>query len=88
MGFEIGVEVVGNEVIVSMVFDGVDECGKGALVAKGIGIEGIEDSVEFWVELMFAVVVVVTEVFDVFGKVAKEENVLITGFASDFDLDD
>ena len=87
VGFEIGVEIVGNEVVVSVVFNGVDEGGKGVLVAKSTGVEGIKDSVEFRVELVFTIVVIVAEVFDVFGEVAKEEDVLVAGFTSDLDLD-
>lgn len=79
-------EVVGNEVVVPMVFDGVDKSGKGALVAKSARVDGFKDSLEFGVELMFAVVVVVTEVFNVFGEVAEEENVLVAGFTSDLNL--
>ena len=69
-----------------MLDDGVDEGGKGGLVAKHALVDGVKDLFQFGVEFVFAVVVGMAEIFDVLGQVAKEEDVLIAGLAGDFDL--
>ena len=70
-----------------MVRDGIDECGELALVAKGAGANGVEDLLQVGVDAVLAVGVRVAEVFDVFGEVAKEEDVGFANLTSDFDLE-
>lgn len=69
-----------------MLDNGVDKGGESGLVAKGAAVDGIKDLLQLWVELVVAVVVGVTEVFNVFSEVAEQKDVLIAGFAGDFDL--
>lgn len=54
-----------------MLDNSVDEGGESGLVAKGAAVDGVKDLLQFWVELVVAVIVGVAEVFDVLGKVAK-----------------
>ena len=70
-----------------MLVDGVDKGGEVALVAECAALDGVEDFLELGVELEIAVEVVVTEIFDVFGEVAEEEDVLFADFAGDFNLE-
>lgn len=86
MGLAVRTEVIGNKIIVAVFDDGVDEGRKGRLVAKHALLDGVKHLFQFRVEFVFAVIVGVAEVFDVFGQVAKEEDVLVAGFTRDFDL--
>lgn len=69
-----------------MLDDAVEESTKSAGITKGTRLDRVKDGGKLWVELVVVVQVGVAEVFDVFGKVTKEEDVLITDFARDFDL--
>lgn len=69
-----------------MVDDGVDEGAELARVAKGAFADGVEDGLQGGVELETAVPVSVAQVFDVFGEVAEEEDVVFADFARNFDV--
>ena len=69
-----------------MVDDGVAEGSEAVGVAKGVGLDGVEDFGEVGVEGEGTVVVGVAEVFDVFGQVAEEEDVGFADLACDLDL--
>ena len=86
MRLNIRIEIVGHEVIIPMIGDRIAQRGKAARVAKGVGFDGVEDASEVRVEGEGAVGVGVAEVFDVFGEVAEEEDVVRGDFAGYFDL--
>lgn len=69
-----------------MLDDAVEEGGEGARVAEGARVDGIEDLGEGRLQLVVVVEVGMAEVFDVFGEVAEEEDVLLADLAGDFDL--
>jgi hypothetical protein len=86
LSLDIAVEVIRDEVVVSVVFDGAGQGTERACVAEGAGLDRLEDFEEVWVEGVGAVVVGVAEVFDVFGEVPEEEDVVLSDLAGDFDL--
>ena len=86
MRLDITIEIIAHEVIVAMIGDRVAESGEAASVAKGVGFYGVENARQVRVESEGAVVVGVAEVFDVFGEVAEEEDVVGGDFAGYFDL--
>lgn len=68
-------------------FDNAVQQGAEAVcVAKCALVDRIEDGGELWVKRVLLVEMGVTQVLDVFGEVAEEENVLLADFAGDFDL--
>jgi hypothetical protein len=69
-----------------MVDDTVEESGKGASVAESPRMDGIKHISEGRVELVVLVQVSMTEVFDIFGEVTKEKDVVLADFACNFDL--
>jgi hypothetical protein len=69
-----------------VVDDGVDQGRKCGLVAEHALLDGGKDLLELRVEFMFTVVVVVAKVLNVFGQSTKQEDVLITSLAGDFNL--
>jgi len=75
VGFDVAVEVVGDEVVVALVDDGIAEGGEAAGVAESAGFDRVEDFGEVGVEFDVAVGVGVAEVFDIFGQVTEEEDV-------------
>ena len=83
---DVGREVVGDEVVVAVLDDAVEQRGEGARVAKLARVDGVEDVGEVGVELVLLVEVAVAEVFDVLGQVAEEEDVFFANLARDFDL--
>ena len=86
MGLDITIEIIAHEVIVAVVGDRVAESEEAAGVAEGVGFDGVENAREVGVESEGAVGVGVAEVFDVFGEVAEEEDVVGGDFAGYFDL--
>ena len=86
MRLDVAVEVVADEVIVAVVADGADEGGELVGVAESVGLDGVEDFDEIRVYGVGAVVVCVAQIFDVFGQVAEEEDVVFADLAGDFDL--
>lgn len=83
---EVAVEIVGDKVIIAMVDDGVDQGGESSLIAELAGLDRVKDLAESGIEFLSPVEVIMTKVFDVFGEVAEEEDVLLAGFAGDFNL--
>ena len=79
-------EIITHEVVIAMIDDGVAESGETVGIAKGVGFDGVKHFGKKRVEVEGAVVVGVAEVFNVFGEVAKKEDVGFADFASDFDL--
>jgi hypothetical protein len=79
-------EVVGNEIIVSMVFNPADQCAECVRIAKSVFLDFVKDSLKVGVNGVRAISMSVAEVFDVFGKVAKEEDVVFSDFSSNFNL--
>ena len=69
-----------------MVDNGVAKGSEAAGVAEGVGFDGVEDFGKRGVEVKGAIVVGVTEVFDVFGEVAEQEDVGFPDLAGDFNL--
>jgi hypothetical protein len=63
-----------------------DQRGEMVRGPKGIGADEVEDGFQVCVERVRGVGVCVAEVFDVFGQVAEEEDVLLADFAGYFDL--
>jgi hypothetical protein len=64
--------------------DRVDQRGEGVGVAESAGLDRVEYPLQCWVEAeaISAVEMGVAEILDVFGKVAEEEDVVFTDFAS------
>ena len=82
----IAVEVVGNEVVVAVVHNSVDKSGELVRVTEAAGLDRVKDLAKPVVELVFTVEVIVSEVFNVFGKISEEEDVGLADFAGDFNL--
>lgn len=83
---DVAVEVVRDEVVVAVVADGRDEGGKVRRVAESALLDLGEDLGEVWVDVVRAVGVRVTEIFNVLGEVAEEEDVVLANLAGDFNL--
>ena len=86
MSRDVAVEVVTDEVVIAMIGYGGHESAELVSITKGIRVNSVEDLLEIWVNGVGAVVVGMAEVFDIFGKVSKEEYVGITDLTSDFNL--
>ena len=87
MRLDITVEVIRDQVVITMVYDCVDDGRELIHVAEHARTDGVEDFLQVWIDRVRAVGVVVTEIFDVLGEVAEKEDVVVTDFASDFDLE-
>jgi hypothetical protein len=79
-------KIIRHQIIITVLYDSINQGREGALVAKHSGLDGGEDCFKVRVEGEFGVEVGVAEVFDVFGEVAEEEDVLVADFAGYFDL--
>jgi len=86
LGLDVAVEVIRDEVIVTMVFDGASQSTERASVAEGASLDCLEDFEEVWIESVGAVVVCVAEVFDIFSEVTEEEYVIFSNLTGNFDL--
>ena len=86
LGLAVRRKVIGDEVVVAMVNDAVDERGEGTGLPKSTLFNLIKDLGKGFVEMVIAIDVGVAQIVDVFGEVAEEENVVLADFARDFDL--
>ena len=86
MRLHITIEIIAHKVIIPVIGNRVTKSREATCVAKHVGFDGVEDAGEVWGEGEGAVVVGMAEVFDVFGEVAEEEDVVGGDFAGYFDL--
>ena len=86
MSLDIRIEIIAHEIIVAVVGNRVAKSGKPTGVAESVGFDGVKNAREVRVESEGAVGVGVAEVFDVFGEIAEEEDVVGGDFAGYFDL--
>lgn len=88
LGADVGVEIVRDQIIVAVGLDGTDQSGEGTDVAKGVGLDAVEDGLELWINRWSVVRMCVAQVLDVFRQVTEEEDVVLADLAGDFDLHD
>lgn len=86
LGVEVGLEVVGYEVVVAVVYDRIDQSRKLACIAEGALLDRLEDSFEIRIKDELAVEVRMAEVLDIFGKIAKKEDVVLADFTCDLEV--
>ena len=79
-------EVIRDKVVIAVLNNCIDKSGESPLVAELARLDRFEDFLQCWINLILAIEVVVAEIFNIFSKVAKEENILVACFPSDFDL--
>jgi hypothetical protein len=83
---DVALEVVGDQVIISVVRDAVDEGAELGRIAEHAFADDFEDAREEWVELEVAVPVRVAQVFDVLSEVAEEEDIVFADFSCDLEV--
>lgn len=81
-------KVVRHQIVIPMLLHRRDQRGEMVRGPKGIRADEVEDRFEVCVQGVRSVGVCVAQVFDVFGEVAEEEDVLLADFAGYFDLDE
>ncbi len=86
LGLVVAVEVVRDEVVIPVIFNGPDERTKSLGVAKHAALDGLKDLQKIGVERVATIGVSVAKVFDILGQIAKEENVVLANLTSDFNL--
>jgi len=86
VSLNVAVEVIRDEVVVSVVDNAVNEGRELACIAKHAVANCVEHGSEVGIELEFGVEVGVAEVFDVFCEIAEEEDVLFADFTGNLDL--
>ena len=69
-----------------MVDNAVDQRRKGARIAEGAAADRVKDLGQVRVDRVLAETVRMSQVLDVLGQVAKEEDVGLADLARDFDL--
>lgn len=84
MGLDVAVKVVGNQVVIAMVDNAIDESAKLSGLAELATLDSVKHLDEVWIEFELGVVVCMPKVFNIFSKVSKEENVLFPNFACNF----
>lgn len=86
MCLQVAVEVVRDEIVVAMINNAANKSRERPLVTECAALDCFEDLLEVRIDLALAVEMRVTEIFHIFGKVAEQEDVLITSLAGDLDL--
>ena len=83
---DVAVEVVTDEVVIPLVDDGVAQRSEAAGVTELAASDGIEDLGQIGVESERAVIMGVTQVFNIFRQVSEKKDVRVPDFPSDFNL--
>lgn len=86
MRLNVALEVIRNEVVITVVTDGGNQAGKVLGVTKGALFDLLKHLDKVRVEVVRAVGVRVAEVLNIFSKIAKEEDVVLSNLTSDFNL--
>jgi hypothetical protein len=84
---DIAIKVVRHQIVITVLLHRRDQGGEVVGGTKGVGADEGEDGGEGGVQGRGSVGVGVAQVFDVFGEVAEEEDVLLADFAGYFNLD-
>lgn len=79
-------EVVADQIIVAVGLNRANKSGEGTNVAEGVGLDAVEDGLEFWINWWSVVIMCVAQVLNVFGQVAEEEDVVLADLAGDLNL--
>lgn len=79
-------KIITDEVVVAVLFDCVDEGAEGACITERVGAYSVEDCGQAAVQWRAGKCMLMSEILDVFGEVAKEEDVVFADFAGYFDL--
>lgn len=83
---DVAVEVVTDQVVIPLVDDGVTQRSETAGVTELAASDSIEDLGQIGVESKRAVIMGVTQVFNIFRQVPEKEDVGVPNFPSDFNL--
>jgi hypothetical protein len=67
LGLAIRSEIIRHEIVITVLGDSVDKRGKLRLIAKHSLVDSVKDLLQLGVQLVFAIVVSVTEILDIFG---------------------
>jgi hypothetical protein len=86
LGLAVAVEVVGDEIVVAVLDNTIHQGREGSGITKGAFLDFVKDRVKALIELITAVDVPVTKVFDILGQVTEKEDVVLANFAGNFDL--
>jgi hypothetical protein len=87
VGLAVAVEVIRDQVVVSVLDNAIDQRREGARVAEGTFLDCIEHLSKTLVELVRPIDVTVAKVLNVLCEVAEEEDVVLPNFASNFNLE-
>ncbi len=69
-----------------MLFNAADQGAEGVRVTKSVFLDLVENSLEVRIDSVRAISMGMTKIFDIFGKVSKEKNIVFSDFTSNFDL--
>jgi hypothetical protein len=87
MSGNVRVEVIRDEVIVTMLFDRRNQGRERGGIAKRALLDSVEYTLQLRVQLEAAIEVSMAEVLHIFCEVAEEEDVLLANLTSNFDLE-
>lgn len=83
---DVALEVVGDQVVIAMVDNAVDQSAELACIAERPVADGVKNARQLRVELEAAVEVVVTEIFDILGEITEQEDVVLADFSGDLNV--
>jgi hypothetical protein len=86
LGLIVAVEIIRDEVVVAVLFDGPDQSCERAGISKRVLLDGLKDGLEVRIKGVGAVVVCMAKILHILGQVTEEEDVVLANFTGDFDL--
>ena len=86
MSLNVRIEVIRDQVVVSMICDATAQCREAVGVSKHASLDRVEDLCKVWIELEIAKVMSVAEILNVFCEVTKKEDIGLANFTGDLDL--
>jgi hypothetical protein len=86
MSLVVAVEVIRHQVVVTVITDSSDQSAKVMDRAKGALLNLGKHFLQVGIDFMRTVLVTVSEVFNVFSEVSKQEDVVLANLASYFNL--
>lgn len=86
LSINIALEVVGDQVVVSMLDNGIDQSRELTSVTKYTFLDRLEDALKHRVQVKLGIEVGVAQIFHVLGQVTEKKDVVLSDLASDLNI--
>lgn len=86
MSLAVAVEIVADQVVVTMILNSTDQGTESTLIAESTILDAVEDLDKLRVDAVVAIEMGMSEILNILREVTEEENILFANLTSDLDV--